>query len=268
MKQVFVVPKKVYNPPQNTFFSQMSELDRSLSQMLASTADQVTQLTEACTALSADEASLESKIENKAAQLERNQKRHSSLMNVRPAFMDEYDLMETELHKQYRYYLEQFRNLGYLEYELAKYNKKEDALMEEQENKLHAMRERLRKEELEVLRGQRVPDDSLLDLKRDRDLEMQLENEEQGRVVRAEQQQAGILGGRSAQQHGVPSRGGPGPGGAGAGGDDRKVRGSSARGQKRPRPESGRPQVKPRAVKAEGDMYGDADSDDSEDLGM
>ena len=230
----------------------MSEIDRSLSQMLTATQEEVAQLTEACTALSADEASLESKIENKAAQLERNQKRLSSLMNVRPAFMDEFDAMEQDLHRQYKHYLEQFRNLGYLENELAKYNKKEDALVEEQEHKLHAMRERLRKEELEVIRGQRAPDDSLLDVKRDRDgggLDMNMEQEEAGRVMRAEQLQEGVLG--DARGRGAD-----------------KVRGASARGGKRQRPESGRPQVKPRAEgakpKSVGNIYGEGSDDDDD----
>eukprot|EP01064_Diplonema_japonicum_P010309 TRINITY_DN1759_c0_g4_i1.p1 TRINITY_DN1759_c0_g4~~TRINITY_DN1759_c0_g4_i1.p1 ORF type:complete len:466 (+),score=121.57 TRINITY_DN1759_c0_g4_i1:106-1503(+) len=229
--------KIVARPPE------MSEIERALNMTLEAVREQVTQLTKACTSLAADEASLESKIENKAAQLERNQKRLSSLMSVRPAFMDEYDAMEAELHKQYKQYLEQFRNLGYLEYELAKYNKKEDILVEEQEHRLHAMREKLRKEELEVLRGQRAPEDSILDMKRDRELEAQLENEEAGRVVRAEQQQDGVLNGTVVEE---------------------RKRGTSARGTKRQRPESGRPQVKPRNAQAMGNMYGGNESDDSD----
>ena len=227
---------------------EMAEVERLVNQTLDQLAEQVQQLTEACTGLNADESTLESKIENKAGQLERNQKRMAGLMASRPAFMDEYDLMEADLHKQYKHYLEQFRNLGYLEAELAKFNRKEDLLVEEQEFKLRAMRERLRKEELEVLRGQRAPEDSMLDVKRDRELELQMEEEETSRLTNAEAHQEGILNMEATT--------------------DRKMRGTSARGGKRQRPESGRPQSKPRSVKTEGNIYGGNDSDESDEFGM
>jgi clusterin-associated protein 1 len=51
--------------------------------------------------LASDEANLETKIEKKKQELERNQKRLTSLQNVRPAFMDEYEKLEVELQKQY-----------------------------------------------------------------------------------------------------------------------------------------------------------------------
>merc|ERR1712072_1043519 len=55
-------------------------------------------------------------------ELERHEKRLSSLQNVRPAFMDEYEKLEGELQKQYSVYLERFRNLDYLQADLQTYH--------------------------------------------------------------------------------------------------------------------------------------------------
>ena len=80
--------------------------------------------------LAGDEANLEMKIEKKKQELERNQKRLSSLANVRPAFLDEYEKLEVELSKQYEMYMERHRNLCYLEHQLEEYNKVEQDRME------------------------------------------------------------------------------------------------------------------------------------------
>lgn len=133
--------------------TEISEFERRLRDMLQSIGQQVETLNNNVTNLSADATNLEQKIESKKAQQERAQKRLTSLLKVRPAFMEEYDRLEGELHQQFVTYLEHYRNLEYLENELSKFNSKEDALLAEQETKLKVMRERLRKEELQVLRG-------------------------------------------------------------------------------------------------------------------
>ena len=52
----------------------------------------------------ADERALDAKIKKKKNELERHEKRLSSLQNVQPAFMDEYEKLEGELQKQYSVY--------------------------------------------------------------------------------------------------------------------------------------------------------------------
>ena len=52
--------------------------------------------------------------------LDRQQKRLQSLQTVRPAFMDEFERLEEELSAHYHYYLQNHRNLAYLESELEK----------------------------------------------------------------------------------------------------------------------------------------------------
>ncbi|EPY22922.1 hypothetical protein STCU_08037 [Strigomonas culicis] len=134
--------------------TEVGEFERRLRELLASVGQQVDQLQQSITNLAADETNLEQKIENKKTQLERAQKRYKSLMSVRPAFVEEYDRHEAELQKEFVQYLEQYRNLEYLEYQVARHNATEDALLEEQETKLKVMRERLRKEELKALRSE------------------------------------------------------------------------------------------------------------------
>eukprot|EP00672_Neobodo_designis_P020803 CAMPEP_0174851968 /NCGR_PEP_ID=MMETSP1114-20130205/24775_1 /TAXON_ID=312471 /ORGANISM="Neobodo designis, Strain CCAP 1951/1" /LENGTH=447 /DNA_ID=CAMNT_0016086537 /DNA_START=34 /DNA_END=1377 /DNA_ORIENTATION=+ len=139
--------------------TEISDFERRLRDLVSSVSQEVESTNQQVQSLSADEQSLEQKIENKKAQLDRAQKRLKGLMAVRPAFMDEYEKFEAELHQQFVVYLEQYRNLEYLESLLAKFNKVEDEMLKEQETKLRIMREKLRKEELKVLRGETVPDD-------------------------------------------------------------------------------------------------------------
>ena len=76
-----------------------------------------------------------------------------SLENVRPQFMDEVNKLEKELTRHYDVYIEKVRNLDYLERELEKYHKAEEERKEEHDRKLKKMREKLRKEEVDLLRG-------------------------------------------------------------------------------------------------------------------
>ena len=102
-----------------------------------------------------EESNLENKIKKKQEELERTEKRLRSLDNVRPQFLEEQDKLERELQRQYDIYMEKYRNLDYIESELVKYQKAEEERKEEHDRKLRKMREKLLKEEVEVLRGNR-----------------------------------------------------------------------------------------------------------------
>ncbi|KAG5477014.1 hypothetical protein LSCM1_05348 [Leishmania martiniquensis] len=133
--------------------TEVGEFERRLRELLTSVAQQVEQYQQSIINLSADESNLEQKIENKKAHLERAQKQYKSAMATNPAFLKEYEHHEKKLQAQFVNYLEQYRNLEFLEHQVAKYNAKEDAMLEEQETKLKVMRERLRKEELKNIRA-------------------------------------------------------------------------------------------------------------------
>ena len=109
--------------------------------------------------MEADEKNLEAKIRKKQEELERAEKRLRSLENVRPQFMDEVEKLEKELQYHYDIYVEKFRNLDYVEHELEKYHTAEEERRVEQEKRLLKMRERLYREEVELLRGSKQDED-------------------------------------------------------------------------------------------------------------
>jgi len=96
--------------------------------------------------LTSDEQNLEAKLMSKRQQLDRLQKRLDALELVRPAFMDAYEEAERELQTLFSSYLEHCRNLEYLDAEVRKFVKVEEELVEEQQNRLRVLRERLKRE--------------------------------------------------------------------------------------------------------------------------
>lgn len=58
---------------------------------------------------------MDTRIERRKAELERNEKRLQALREVRPAFMEEFEKLEAELKVLYTKYLDKFRYLAYLE---------------------------------------------------------------------------------------------------------------------------------------------------------
>lgn len=97
--------------------------------------------------ISSDESTLDSKIEKRKTELERNRKRLQTLQNVRPAFMDEYEKLEEELKKIYENYIIKFRNLTYLEQQLEEYNKLEEDKFKETQFAMQSSVEKMREEE-------------------------------------------------------------------------------------------------------------------------
>jgi clusterin-associated protein 1 len=140
-----------------------SDSEQRLKYLLLTAQSQVAGLQEQLKSLAEDDDNLGQKIETKKTQLERAQKRLKALMAVRPAFMEEYEKYEADLQQQFVQYLEQYRNLEYLENILSKFNKVEDELLAEQEGRLARMREKLRREELSALHDHVGADDSLDD---------------------------------------------------------------------------------------------------------
>uniref|UniRef100_H2YD01 Clusterin-associated protein 1 n=1 Tax=Ciona savignyi TaxID=51511 RepID=H2YD01_CIOSA len=101
--------------------------------------------------VAADEANLEAKIEKRKTELERAKKRLSTLQNVRPAFMDEFERLEEELKGHYENYLIKFRNMTFLEHQMEDYNRQEQIRMTENELSLKKIQTRLKEEEKKVI---------------------------------------------------------------------------------------------------------------------
>ena len=86
-----------------------------------------------------------------------------NLINVKPAYMDEYLRLEKELERLYVIYLEKFRNLDYLEHQMDRYNQEDQARFEDGQKALHRIQKKIKEEEWKVLRGDQEVDESLLD---------------------------------------------------------------------------------------------------------
>eukprot|EP00928_Gymnodinium_smaydae_P047655 TRINITY_DN31810_c0_g1_i1.p1 TRINITY_DN31810_c0_g1~~TRINITY_DN31810_c0_g1_i1.p1 ORF type:complete len:464 (-),score=118.91 TRINITY_DN31810_c0_g1_i1:94-1323(-) len=129
-------------------------VERSVNQLLSSHGQNLEQLRTTAEELQRDEKGLEQKIKKKRQELDRCKKRLASLVNVRPAFMDEYEQLEQELERYYEQYVGRFRNLDYLEHEIDKLNREEKERMEENDRALKRMQKRLREEEWRLLRGE------------------------------------------------------------------------------------------------------------------
>ena len=130
-------------------------VERSLREIIEQCKQSTEDTRKECEELEADEKSMDSKIRKKQEELERTEKRLRSLENVRPQFVEEAEKLEQELQRHYEVYLTKYRNLDYLEHELGAYHKAEEEREEEGERKLKRMREKLLKEEVELLRGNR-----------------------------------------------------------------------------------------------------------------
>ncbi|CAD7957465.1 unnamed protein product [Amoebophrya sp. A25] len=140
--------------------SEQEIVERSVTRLLNTHTEKVTSLRQTVDELSRDEKNLESKIKKKKQELDRCSARLGQLTSVRPAFMDEYEKLEEELAKVYDSYVQRFRNLDYLEYELDHLNKEEEEKMEQNARELKRLQKRLREEEWRMLRGDEDGDTS------------------------------------------------------------------------------------------------------------
>lgn len=129
-------------------------IERSLQEHTSTVKENIESLTKECSELKATEDSLGNQISKKLEDTKRAEKRLKHMQKHRPPFMDEYEKLERELQKQYEVYIERFRNLDYLEYELDGYDKTEKEKLEENNRSLKRMQKRLREEELRLLRGE------------------------------------------------------------------------------------------------------------------
>ncbi|KAI9094674.1 Clusterin-associated protein-1 [Phlyctochytrium arcticum] len=132
---------------------ELKTMEATVTAAIAQLSTQIHQTRASHDNLTADESNLLSKIEKKKVELDRARKRLASLQSVRPAYMDEYERIECDLAKLYDTYMSRFRNLTYLEQQLDEYNRQEQHKFDETEESLKRMQNRLREEEMRLLRG-------------------------------------------------------------------------------------------------------------------
>ncbi|PSN41485.1 hypothetical protein C0J52_18141 [Blattella germanica] len=90
---------------------EMTEVESSVRQALEAVKSDIANTKQLMENVSANEVSLDSKIEKKRTELERNQKRLQTLKKVRPAFLEEFERLEVELQQLYEQYLAHTKRL-------------------------------------------------------------------------------------------------------------------------------------------------------------
>lgn len=118
---------------------ELGEIERALKDGIRAAEKVTKQSIERLSSAGDDEKTIETKIEKKEKELERNQKRLRQLKQLRPAYQDELEELETDLKLLYEDYCVKFRNATYLENLLEQYRKevpdsKQQFLSQEQFN--------------------------------------------------------------------------------------------------------------------------------------
>ena len=126
-------------------------IEKWIRELVGNQSQQMDQMGKMIENLRSDEKELESKIQRRATELERSDKRLKGIEQVRPEFMDEYEKLEQEIEKYYNMYIEKFKNLDYLENQLDKYNEKELQKKVENEKSLKKIQEKYKMEEFKVI---------------------------------------------------------------------------------------------------------------------
>ncbi|XP_053551111.1 clusterin-associated protein 1 [Bombina bombina] len=146
---------------------EINETEKVLRASIKEVQEQVQKTKDLLSNVASDEANLESKIEKRKQELERNRKRLQTLQSVRPAFMDEYEKIEEELTKQYEVYVEKYRNLCFLEQQLEDHHRIEQERFEEAENVLRLMQSKLKEEENRIQKSANSNEDSDSEIQED-----------------------------------------------------------------------------------------------------
>lgn len=128
-------------------------VERKVRDLIDNTRQAVEDAKKEAEELEADQRTLAAKITKRSEELERTEKRLKSLESVKPQFLEEAEKLEKELQRYYEVYVERQRNLSYLEGELDRFRMAEEEAAKETEARLKKMRERLLKEEVELMRG-------------------------------------------------------------------------------------------------------------------
>lgn len=127
-------------------------IENSLSRILGKIKYDSDQFSKQQINLESDGKGLEEKIKSKKVDFESNQKRLSSLENMRPAFMDEYEKLELDLKHYYSIYVDLFRNVHYLENELCMLKESENEKRDEAYREMKLIQKNLKQEELNIIK--------------------------------------------------------------------------------------------------------------------
>ncbi|ODM97131.1 Clusterin-associated protein 1 [Orchesella cincta] len=101
------------------------EVERLLKGSVQMMSQEMSKLSGMIDSVQSNLASLDGKIEKRRGDLDRSQKRLLTLKKVRPAFMDEFEQLQTELSQVYKVYVNRFRCLAFLQNRIEEMNRED-----------------------------------------------------------------------------------------------------------------------------------------------
>ncbi|GAB6020260.1 Clusterin-associated protein 1 [Chamberlinius hualienensis] len=123
---------------------ELNQVETWIRGSIARTQDELQKTKQLIENVASDEVNLDAKIEKKKNDLNRSQKRLETMKKLRPSFMDEYEKLEEELKRCYEIYVTKFCCLSYLEQQLEEYEWNEKEKLEEHENAMRSMLEKMK----------------------------------------------------------------------------------------------------------------------------
>merc|ERR1712129_586574 len=93
------------------------------------------------------------KLTDKRNEFDRLDKRLLSLKNIKPAFIEEYEILERKNIEIYDLYCEKFQNLSYLQSAMGKYRVLEHEKEMKTKKRLKSVQQRLRDQEMTMMRN-------------------------------------------------------------------------------------------------------------------
>jgi len=127
-----------------------SPFESALTASLTTLQDEVSAMEEGVSALSRSHADLTAKVAKTKKALIRAQEQEAELETLRPAWQDEYDMVEDDLQELHQAYVSRVRNMHYLQKELKKIDRREARAAKRAEDKRMELRRNILTEEAEV----------------------------------------------------------------------------------------------------------------------
>ncbi|OAE34913.1 hypothetical protein AXG93_400s1080 [Marchantia polymorpha subsp. ruderalis] len=134
----------------------MDEIERGLKEAITAMLESISASEQEQSSSEKDEKAMEAKVEKRKLELERSEKRLSTLHNVRPAYMDKYEALQKDLHDLFVTYSEKHRNLQWLQSQMEEHRLAEQEKLEDTDRRMRRLQRRLHEEELCILRGEEV----------------------------------------------------------------------------------------------------------------
>jgi clusterin-associated protein 1 len=121
----------------------LDEVEKAVREAVESATIRLDTLTKEVDRLNNDEDSLQTKIKQRRHELDRQEKRLIAVQTLRPAHLDEYESLESELNELFRIHCQHYRNVDYYEHELQEAQERQAELQSGQKKRLGKWRVRV-----------------------------------------------------------------------------------------------------------------------------